>query len=534
MPHLLWISDLHHTGYATLAKNMIRAVNRYNHEICISLLAINHNLDRNQLITDLRRELPQVHKIYAVENLMVSGHTVNSGEFAKYQLLGLYELLKISKEFQPDYIFCMNDNIAAVYLKAKWAFPNSKFICYMPVDSGDIPFGFFDCLCQFDQIITMNKFGMVETQRSIPYYTGNIDYLYPIQSVNYHPLNDKKLIRKQWLPESQLSNFVLLNINMNQQRKRLDLTLQAFHRFNKVHPDSTLVLKSKNTSVEGIPDINQYVRVNYSDIQNNIILVDRILTEQELNQLYNIADVFVTTSIAEGWGFTPCEAALAGCPVLTPRHTSFIEIFDAIGNCYNAKRVPWNFKGVTNNFGNNLILLATATRKTAPTRNVQYLESLPTVQTDSVLISAFGKDIYPQKQVKLSNIPIVAVFDSLKTMNKYIDSILSTRNCVNIYMQLGNDCGYFTEQMIHNSTSPVDKPLVDHPEFDLQQIRFQSLAGNYISNYIPDLDNLHSKLLELYDNRNSPLASSKQLLQWFQVNCDEKVIADRFVQLIKK
>ena len=45
-----------------------------------------------------------------------------------------------------------------------------------------------------------------------------------------------------------------------------------------------------------------------------------------LNELYNTADVFVTTHLGEGWGLSVTEAMAAGVPVIAPNNTSMPEI----------------------------------------------------------------------------------------------------------------------------------------------------------------------------------------------------------------
>ena len=47
-----------------------------------------------------------------------------------------------------------------------------------------------------------------------------------------------------------------------------------------------------------------------------------------LNNIYNCADLFLSVSGSEGFGFTPCEAAKTKCPIAIPNHTSLEYIFD--------------------------------------------------------------------------------------------------------------------------------------------------------------------------------------------------------------
>ncbi|MGH2642335.1 MAG: glycosyltransferase [Chitinophagaceae bacterium] len=46
-----------------------------------------------------------------------------------------------------------------------------------------------------------------------------------------------------------------------------------------------------------------------------------------MHKIYQCLDLFLTTTMAEGWGLTPCEAVANRVPVIAPSHTSFKEIF---------------------------------------------------------------------------------------------------------------------------------------------------------------------------------------------------------------
>jgi glycosyltransferase involved in cell wall biosynthesis len=50
------------------------------------------------------------------------------------------------------------------------------------------------------------------------------------------------------------------------------------------------------------------------------------LPQETLNKLYNVADLYLTTSLGEGWGLGIVEAASAGCVVAVPEHTACREI----------------------------------------------------------------------------------------------------------------------------------------------------------------------------------------------------------------
>jgi glycosyltransferase involved in cell wall biosynthesis len=48
-----------------------------------------------------------------------------------------------------------------------------------------------------------------------------------------------------------------------------------------------------------------------------------------VNSIYNVADLCVTTTLGEGWGFITTEAMACKTPILAPNITSIIDIFDS-------------------------------------------------------------------------------------------------------------------------------------------------------------------------------------------------------------
>jgi len=59
---------------------------------------------------------------------------------------------------------------------------------------------------------------------------------------------------------------------------------------------------------------------------NKKIIYRDFITEDEKQQLYRAAAMFVFPSFYEGFGFPPLEAMAAGCPVITAPNSSLTEI----------------------------------------------------------------------------------------------------------------------------------------------------------------------------------------------------------------
>ncbi len=89
-----------------------------------------------------------------------------------------------------------------------------------------------------------------------------------------------------------------------------------------------------------------YDEHNISPYKDDIIFTGRI-SDTELVQIYNQADLFVFTSLFEGFGFPPLEAMSCGLPVICSDSSSIVEVVGDAGILVSP--------GDTNGFADNIL-----------------------------------------------------------------------------------------------------------------------------------------------------------------------------------
>ena len=57
-----------------------------------------------------------------------------------------------------------------------------------------------------------------------------------------------------------------------------------------------------------------------------------------LNKIYNATDVYITTTLGEGWGLTFVEAAVTKTPIIAPYSSSFMEMSKNSERAYMLKK----------------------------------------------------------------------------------------------------------------------------------------------------------------------------------------------------
>ena len=131
-------------------------------------------------------------------------------------------------------------------------------------------------------------------------------------------------------------DFLVLNLNRNQPRKRWDTCLQAFAEVVSRRPDAPIKLVIA-TDLKGAWDLlelfKRELKKRGADVEAGMARIvipghPQMLTDDETNVLYNLADVGINTCDGEGFGLCNFEQAAIGIPQIVPRIGGFVHFFD--------------------------------------------------------------------------------------------------------------------------------------------------------------------------------------------------------------
>lgn len=139
------------------------------------------------------------------------------------------------------------------------------------------------------------------------------------------PMDRSNMRNNMNVPQNAI---VYLNMNRNSQRKRLDLTIQAFVRLLAREKDRPYYLViATNLSVQGgaYYDASRIYSTELADANLSsqkfaprLILIDtsppNVLADDGVNQLYNVCDIGINTSDGEGYGLCQLEHMYTGAP----------------------------------------------------------------------------------------------------------------------------------------------------------------------------------------------------------------------------
>ena len=153
-------------------------------------------------------------------------------------------------------------------------------------------------------------------------------------SIFYRHSNDsiRKQIRRKY---NVLDNDILLiNIGAMTMNKGIFLILEAFYNLVIIQKlPFKLLLKGMTDLYKSREFIDAYINhlgYNTSALKSHIIFIDGTLNYDEINNLFNSADLYISPYLAEGFGLTMLEALASGLCVLVPRTGSASDYIDPI------------------------------------------------------------------------------------------------------------------------------------------------------------------------------------------------------------
>jgi len=236
--------------------------------------------------------------------------------------------------YNLDLIIGFWDAFALEFLK----YIKIPYAVYVPVD-GPVTRRWYNYIKHAFRIITYSKYGYREMLKFAP--PSKLAYIpHGIDTNVFRPLSEDKAEIRRTLdatPPVPEDCFLFLHVGANVgDRKKIPLLIYTFKRLAEKYPDVHLYLHTNPTGrglgrsydllawvdLLGIKD-----RVHFTS-HNPVILGS---TDEELCRIYNAADVYVTNSVAEGWGLPILEAQACGLPVICPRNSAQTEQVEGHG-----------------------------------------------------------------------------------------------------------------------------------------------------------------------------------------------------------
>lgn len=346
MNHVLIYADFGcATGFATVTKKL---VDNWQHELGNNCKIIIFS------INDIKNE-PYEYKDASVipgQSLSPEGNTDVYHREAFLSLIHGNEFNTIFFLNDIEVLRTINNHLLRINeLKVQNKKLQFKTVFYFPIDSkpkkSDV-----DILLTFDSLITYTNYAKnvicnilpeIKDKVDVAYHGQDLKVFYPIIGIDTYNLKKEK--EKRFGKDA----FVFGNVNRNSARKDISSTILAFNKFKY---SNQLGIEPKNAVLYLHMNQNDYHGINIAHLCERLgleigkdVFYPEMFSEKkgieviELNRIYNMFDVFITTTTAEGWGLTVTEAMACKIPTIVPQHTSLEEITDFGNNCFPIRQL---------------------------------------------------------------------------------------------------------------------------------------------------------------------------------------------------
>lgn len=352
---LSWHDYLVHSGFGNVAKNLLAQATE---EFDWTVVAINGMHAPKELLED--------SKTWTNPKIIIPDAS---------EILGVTKLIDAAKELQPDYIFLFQDifHIDMAIKKIKEASPNSKIISYFPIDGYPLFLHYKNIFELSDVLITYSDWAIEVIREFYPNIKKPIYKLYHgVNFDTFYPLPTAKLTK---LKESVgwKGKFVVCNVNQFQPRKQIDLGIRAFSMFAKgysickscdhrqpKHLQRCELCSKKELRPGGYAkdDVSLYLHMPAVSGAMGVLGTDHLIShienagfgqtdydakiigingskgpipESVINEIYNGANVNLSTSVGEGCGLSLIESAATGTPSIAPINSAIPEMLGQFG-----------------------------------------------------------------------------------------------------------------------------------------------------------------------------------------------------------
>lgn len=325
---LIYADMLCNTGFAHVSHNIIKQLKKDGHTFVG--LGINYRGEPKE--------------IYYPDMMDVPVFPTNNRD-----PLGKERILECINSLDYDILFVIGDvfNLVGIEPHLKQLKERGKkTVLYFPVDAS-IKKEWVNTIKAFDVAITYTQFAHNECVKyglDIPYiYHGYDDKI-------YYNRKNKEQLRAKHFSFLKSTDRLFINVNVNQPRKDLPTTIDAFAEYFKTNKDSYLYMHCIVNDPRGI-NLEKYIIHYYPHLINNIVfpdtqdIISQQYTDEMMAELYNCADLLVSSTLGEGWGLSFTEALACGTRIIGPDNTSVAEIINEFGGikiCSRGMRVNTN------------------------------------------------------------------------------------------------------------------------------------------------------------------------------------------------
>ena len=251
-----------------------------------------------------------------LECLRVRGDEVRLVELKRGEMIKKIrfaaEVLAQSARWKPDLVVCAHVNYAPLGFLAKKLFGRRYMVCTHGIDVWEVKSGFKrTALREADLVTTVAEFTRDKIVSQLPETQERVYLLYNSVDGKRFVLKEKsaKLVERHNLRGKKVI-FTVARLLKQEGYKGYDRVIESLPRVLETIPNAVYLLGGKGDDAERVKNL-----IRKFGLEKTVIMAGYI-PEEEIVDYYNLADVFVMPSKAEGAPTVFMEALACGVPVI--------------------------------------------------------------------------------------------------------------------------------------------------------------------------------------------------------------------------
>lgn len=246
---------------------------------------------------------------------------------------------QLVQELSPEVnLFCLNGDEVEPSLKQLSGLPKSALnIIYPAWELSKYPRDWAEQLNRFDEVWTASTFTQQAIQSSVSKPVSSMALPGEIRLSTF-------LARRYFkIPESSFVFLFFFDFTSYMERKNPFAVLRAFEELCRRRPDDDLYLVVKVKGGEGKKKDCALFYEHVARYKGRLMVIDKVLTDNEVKNLLRCCDCFVSLHRSEGFGLGLTAAMFLGKPVIATGYSGNLDFMNEGNSClvrYKLSNVP--------------------------------------------------------------------------------------------------------------------------------------------------------------------------------------------------
>ncbi len=232
------------------------------------------------------------------------------------------------QSFQPDVVVTVGNLRMLESVQSVPSRPFFDWVGYFPVEGVPLPSWRLGTVTEMDSAVTFTDHGRQAVTGALPGVSCSTVGL-GVDAMRFRPLRNRDRLRR----EAGLGGaFVVGCVARNQPRKQFPVLMESFARLASRCREAALYLHADPFDLGwDLTALADHFGIADRTFFSSALTNGGSVGDSDLNETYNLFDVFVLPTAAEGFGLPILESMAAGVPVVVTNHGGAAELVEGRG-----------------------------------------------------------------------------------------------------------------------------------------------------------------------------------------------------------